>query len=78
MCLATSPGDFAPMAAGSLVHGTDALAVYFSAGGYPKDRYGRLITTQADLKAGQRVYVNVRQNDPTLACNLRYGPIVAP
>ena len=47
--------------------------LYFSVGGYPKDRYGRETTRYPDLTPGQMQTITVRLKDPTATAKINYA-----
>ena len=79
--LSNVPGDFSrAMGRGSVVFGQEGN-VYFTVGGYPKDRYGRVNDSNANLDAGGRYYVTVVNDDGTgldaapigVSCDINFG-----
>jgi len=79
--ISQTPCDFSrSMGIASVSQGQEPT-LYFSVGGYPIDRYGRTITTNANLTGGQTYYVTVIQETSvgganacmSSACNVNYG-----
>ena len=68
MCLSSVPGKFEE-------HGVMGLGgrLWFSCGGYPKDRYQRDDTRYPNLEAGFNWFVNVRLKDPTATAKINYA-----
>jgi hypothetical protein len=61
--LSDTPGDFTrKLAPGSVKFGTD-LRIYFSVGGHPVDKYGRVDDGDADLIPGREYYFTVLCRD---------------
>ena len=84
MSISATPCDFSrSMGIASVVQGQEPT-LYFSVGGYPKDKYGRTVTTNANLTAdGRSYYVTVIQEISvggantcmSSVCNVNYGLI---
>ena len=47
--------------------------LYFSAGGYPMDKYNRVDARYPDLTPGVNWFVNVRLKDPTATAKINYA-----
>ena len=81
MGLSDTPCDLSGKLAPNSITGGQNGYIYFSVGGYPKDKYGRLNTQNANLNAGQTYYVTVVQQaspggDNTCtsgSCNINFG-----
>jgi hypothetical protein len=81
LSVSASPCDFSrSLGSATVVQGQD-VRVYFTVGGHAVDRYGRAITTIADLSPGKRYYFTVLSQQSvgganscmSGACNINYG-----
>lgn len=81
LSVSDSPCDFSrSLGSASVVQGQD-VRVYFTVGGHAVDRYGRAITSIADLSPGKKYYFTVVNQSPvggantctSSACDINYG-----
>ena len=81
LSVSASPCDFSrSLGTASVVQGQD-VRVYFTVGGHATDRYGRQITSIADLTPGQKYYFTVvnqysvggANSCTSSACDINYG-----